>query len=265
MTSPQDIAPETVQPQLTSRVIGRVLRVVDEVGSTNDEAMAAGHAGEREGLAIIADRQGSGRGRLGRVWASPAGLGLYTSILVRPDVPPPQAPFLTIVAALATADAIRSASRLEPKLKWPNDVLVDGLKIAGVLAEMATVGQRVDHAVIGIGINVHHTLADFPADVRTTATSIDLASGQWTARGAVAAALYNALDRRYAVFMAGDTRALLAEARARTITLGRSVTVVAGSERWQATALDLDADGALLVRDTDGRIRRVLAGDVSIR
>jgi BirA family biotin operon repressor/biotin-[acetyl-CoA-carboxylase] ligase len=265
MTIPEDIAPGVIEKRLTTRLIARPLTVIEGVGSTNDAAMAAGQAGHPEGLAILADRQHSGRGRSGRTWASRPGLGIYTSILLRPAVLPHQAPLLTILAGLATAEAVRTASDLAPRLKWPNDVLLDGRKVAGILTEMATVGQRVGHVVVGVGINVHHGPGDLPADVHTAATSISATAGRRVERGEVAAALYNALDRWYAAFCAGDRAGILAEARARTATLGRAVTVVAGPERWQGMALDLEDDGALLVRDQSGSVRRVLAADVSIR
>jgi BirA family biotin operon repressor/biotin-[acetyl-CoA-carboxylase] ligase len=265
MTIPADIAPQTIQSRLTSRVIGRVLQVVEEIGSTNDVAMAAGQAGEPEGLAILADRQASGRGRLGRNWTSLAGLGIYTSILLRPEVPPREAPLLTLMAGLATAEAIEGVAATPAVLKWPNDVLCDGRKVAGILTETATMGQQIRHVVVGIGINVHQRLMDFPADVQTSATSIELTTGHGVERGEVAAALYNAMDRWYAVFRTEGSGAILQPARRRTATLGRPVAVVADQRQWRGIALDLDTDGALLVRDDAGNVHRVLAADVSIR
>src|SRR5512137_839511 len=152
MPIPLDITTEKIQALLAGRIIGRRLRVVAEIGSTNDAAMAAGRAGEPEGLAILADRQESGRGRLGRSWASLPGLGIYTSILLRPPVPPLLAPLLTLMAGLATAEAIEAVGQVTPTLKWPNDVLCDGRKVAGILTEMATMGQQIGQAAIGVGI-----------------------------------------------------------------------------------------------------------------
>ena len=265
MPIPADITPEKIQSLLTGRVIGRRLRVVAEIGSTNDAAMAAGRAGEPEGLAILADQQTDGRGRLGRSWASLPGLGIYTSILLRPSVPPLLAPLLTLMAGLATAEAIEGVGQVAPTLKWPNDVLCDGRKAAGILTEMATIGQQIGQVAIGVGINVRHRATDFPADVKDAATSIELAAGRPVDRGEMAAALYNAMDRWYEVFCHKGTDSILQQARLRTATLGRPVTVLADDQRWQGIALDLDTDGALLVRDETGAVRRVLADDVSIR
>jgi BirA family biotin operon repressor/biotin-[acetyl-CoA-carboxylase] ligase len=264
-TIPSDIAAEAIQSRLTGRIIGRRLQVVAEIGSTNDAVMAAGQAGAVEGLAVLADRQTSGRGRRGRSWASLPGVGICTSILLRPSVPPLQAPLLTLMAGLAAAEAITSVAKIAPVLKWPNDILLDGRKAVGILTEMATTGQRIGHVAIGIGINVHQRSEDFPASVRGTATSIDLAAGRRVDRAEVAAALYDSLDRWYTAVCGDGMSMILNAARARTSTLGQPVTVDTGEEKWQGTALDLDDDGALLVVDGQGAVRRVLADDVSIR
>jgi BirA family biotin operon repressor/biotin-[acetyl-CoA-carboxylase] ligase len=265
MPIPPDIAPAAIASRVTGRIIGQRLTVVAVIGSTNDAAMAAGHAGEPEGLAIVADRQIGGRGRLGRSWASAPGLGIYTSILLRPKVPPVGASILTLMAGLATAEAIETVGPVTPVLKWPNDVLCDGQKVAGILTEMATMGQEIRCVVMGVGLNVRHRAADFPVEIAPTATSIELAVGYPVDRGEVIAALYNAMDRWYEVFRSGRTDAIVQEARRRTVTLGRPVTVLADDRRWQGMALDLDADGALLVQDSAGTVHRVLADDVSIR
>jgi BirA family biotin operon repressor/biotin-[acetyl-CoA-carboxylase] ligase len=227
--------------------------------------MAAGRAGGPEGLAILADRQTAGRGRQGRAWASAPGVGLYTSILLRPNQPLRHAPLLTLVAGLAVAGAIEEVAGVASRLKWPNDVLVDERKVAGILTEMVSVDAWVSHVAVGIGINVNHGPGDLPEELLAVATSLYLAAGRTVPRGDLAAALYNGLDRWYQAFSAGQTDAILASGRERSATLGRPVEVLAGAERWRGVALDLDTDGALLVREEAGGVRRVLASDVSIR
>ncbi len=265
MPIPADIAPEAIQSRLTSRIVGRHLRCFAEIDSTNDAAMEAGQTGAPEGLAILADRQTRGRGRRGRSWASVPGAGVYTSILLRPPLSPLQAPLLTLMAGLATGEAIASVAQVEPELKWPNDLLLDGRKVVGILTEMTTTGQRIGHVAIGIGVNVHHNREDFPDAVRDTATSIDQAVGRRVDRGDVAAALYNAFDRWYASVCSDGVSLILQAARRRTVTLGKSVTVDTGEAQWRGTAVGLDDDGALLVLDARGTVQRVLADDVSIR
>ncbi len=265
MGIPADLAPESIQARLRSRVIGRPLEVLGEVGSTNDRVMAAGRDGAPEGLALITDRQTAGRGRLGRTWASPPGVGLYTSILLRPTLPARRAPLLTLVAGLAVAEAIENVAGLAPRLKWPNDLLVNGKKVAGILTETASVESRVSYVVVGIGLNVHHDTQDLPEELRATATSLRLATGRVIPRGDLAAEIYNGLDRWYREFTEGRFETILARGRERSAILGSSVDVLAEDERWSGRAVDLDSDGALLVLEKSGAIRRVVAGDVSIR
>ena len=262
---PADISPAVIEATLRTRVIARPLEVVAEIGSTNDAVMGAGRAGRAEGLAILADRQTAGRGRRGRSWASPAGVGLYTSVLLRPQLTPAKMPLLTLVAGLGVAEAVEEIAGVATRLKWPNDVLVEGRKVAGILAEMASVDEQVGHIVIGIGINVNHGPQDLPEELFPAATSLSLVTGSRIPRGELAAALYNGLDRWYQIFRQRQIEAILAAGRERSATLGRPVDVLADEERWQGLAVDLDADGALLVREEGGELRRVVASDVSIR
>jgi BirA family transcriptional regulator, biotin operon repressor / biotin---[acetyl-CoA-carboxylase] ligase len=262
---PPDITPEAIRAGLRSRVIGRALEVLPEIGSTNDRALAAGRDGAPEGFCVLADRQTAGRGRLGRTWASPPGVGLYTSILLRPKVEPSALPFLSLVVGLAVADAIQEVAALDPSLKWPNDILLDGRKVAGMLTELATSAPFVDYAVTGIGINVNHREDDLPRELRRGASSLFLQCGRQIARAAMAAAVFNGMDRWYSLFCQGRREMILEAGRLRSATLGRPVQVFAGAEEWRGFAIDLDPDGALLVRDEAGAVRRVVAGDVSIR
>ncbi len=262
---PGDLTAAAIQRQLRSRVIGRSLEVHGEAGSTNDLAMAAGAAGAPDGHAILADRQNAGRGRLSRRWESPGGLGLYVSIVLRPPVPVAQAPFLTVVAGVAVCDALAETAAVAPGLKWPNDVLLEGRKVTGILSELAASGNAIRHVVVGIGINVNHRAEDFPEELRPLAGSLLLAAGRSFSRDTVAAALFNHFDRLYALFCRGDRHAIVEAARERSVVLGRRVELIDGKERWGGQAVDLDEDGALLVRDAAGAVRRVHAGDVSLR
>ena len=262
---PADLAPEIIQSRLRARVIGRSLSVLAEVRSTNDVAMEAGRQGAEEGLAVLADRQSAGRGRRGRTWISPPGVGLYTSVLLRPRQPPTRLPLLTLVAGLGVVEAIEAIAGVAARLKWPNDVWVEGRKVAGILTETASADEKVCHVVIGIGINVNHGPGDLPEELFPAATSLLLATGRRLPRGELAAAVYDGLDRWYQVFREGQIESILAAGRERSATLGQAVDVLADEGRWRGLAVNLDADGALLVREEGGEIRRVLAGDVSIR
>ena len=263
--NPPDLDPRKIQARLRSRLIGRSLEVVGEIGSTNDAVMAAGRAGQSEGFTVLADRQTAGRGRRGHSWVSPGGVGLYTSILLRPHHPPARVPLLTLVAGLGVAEAIEEIAGVATRLKWPNDVLVEGRKVAGILAEMASADERASHVVIGIGINVNHGPQDLPDGLVPAATSLRIATGKTLLREELAAAVYDALDRWYHTFNDGRVETILAAGRGRSATLGRPVDILGDEERWQGLAVDLDADGALLVRQEGGELRRVIASDVSVR
>ena len=266
MGIPADIAPGVIEGALRTRVIGRPVEVTAEIGSTNDAVMAAGRAGRAEGLAIVADRQTAGRGRRGRTWASTAGVGLYTSLLLRPDLPPDRIPLLTLVAGLGVAEAIEEMASVAARLKWPNDVLVDGRKVAGILAETAFADTTsISHVVVGIGINVNHDRQDLPEAEFPEATSLYLATGRIIPRGHLAATVYERIDRWYGVFCQRRFDEILASGRGRSATLRHVVEVLAGEGTWQGVAMDLDSDGALLVRAEHGGVRRVIASDVSIR
>jgi BirA family biotin operon repressor/biotin-[acetyl-CoA-carboxylase] ligase len=170
-----------------------------------------------------------------------------------------------VAAGVAVCEALCEAAAVSPGLKWPNDVLLEGRKVAGILAELAASGHSVRHAVVGIGLNVNHRREDFPPDLQPLATSLLLATGRLFSRDAVAAALFNQFDRLYEIFCRGDGRAILDAARARSVVLGRQVELIDGEARWRGHAMGLDDDGALLVRDAAGVVRCIHAGDISLR
>lgn len=222
---------------------------VPETGSTNADLAALAADGAPHGTALLADRQTAGRGRMGRTWEAPEGAAVLLSVLLRPDVAPARVPLISLAAAVATADACGPSYRI----KWPNDVLApDGRKVAGILAEMEVRGGRVRHVIVGVGINVG------AAPPLQTATSL----AEWGApphRAELAARLVRGvLDQ--ATSVAAHPGSLLDRWRARAHTLGRQVSVAGVT----GVAEDIDEDGALVVRDSDGGRRRVLAGDVQM-
>jgi BirA family transcriptional regulator, biotin operon repressor / biotin---[acetyl-CoA-carboxylase] ligase len=261
MGAPDRLLPTVVEPLLTTRRCGREVRYLERVGSTNDAAAAWARAGAPEGAVVLAETQERGRGRVGRPWHSPPGENLYLSLVLRPARPPHELPPLTLAAGLAVFD-VCAARGLEPELKWPNDVLLHGKKVAGVLTEMSSEAERVLHVVLGIGLNVNGTR--FPADLRARATSLRLATGRDApplARAAVLADLLLRLEARYDEFLAGGPAAVVAAFRAHWGGRGRAVRVQAGDTVLRGVAQDVDDGGALLV--ARGRtIDRVLSGEV---
>jgi BirA family biotin operon repressor/biotin-[acetyl-CoA-carboxylase] ligase len=262
---PADLAPEAIRARLRTRAVGRSLQVLAQVGSTNDVALAARGAGAPDGFAVLADRQTAGRGRLGRTWESAAGVGIYTSVLLRPQAPADRAPLLTLAAGIAAAETVQAHTGLLPRLKWPNDIQLDGRKLGGILVEGTTLEGRLNEAVVGIGLNVNQEAADFPAELRAGAVSLRMVLGRPVDRVDLVVGLYYSLEHWYRIFRDGEWRSILDRGRAWSAVLGQPVEVRSSAGRWWGLAWDLDQDGALIVRDEGGALRRVVAAEVSIR
>lgn len=259
---PDRLTPLELRPLLNTHDVGRVVHWFEEIGSTNDRAKELADEGAEHGEVVVAEAQTAGRGRRGRAWASPARRNLYFSVVLRPDLPPARAPELTLVGSVALCDALRQAG-VDAGIKWPNDLLVAGKKIAGILTELAAEPDKVDWVVLGAGVNVNARLEDFPEEVRGEATSLLLERGQAAPRVLFAAACFTALetwlDRHdeegFAVIREGW--------RARSVTLGREVAVKVDGRELTGVAEDIDEAGALLVRTAAG-LERVLSGDVQL-
>jgi BirA family biotin operon repressor/biotin-[acetyl-CoA-carboxylase] ligase len=279
------LAPEIEAGLLTKR-FGRPVEAYESIGSTNERAKELARAGAPEGLLVTAEQQTAGKGRLGRPWQTPPGRALAMSLLLRPPIPPTLAPRLTLVAAVAVAEAVRSVTGLPVGIKWPNDLQIEGRKLCGILTEMEAEIEQVRFVVLGIGLNVNQVLEEFPPELRETATSLRLeavlvAGGMaaGAAQGGAAEqrptlarlpllqAILARLEARYDQFLAGGWAEILTAWRELSVTLGRPLRVIpaSGEPAWEGTAVDVDAEGALLVRRPDGSVDRVVAGEVSIR
>lgn len=251
---------------LTTRWLGRSYLFFPECGSTSDVAAERARAGAPEGLVVLAEAQTGGRGRLGRTWHSPAGSNLTFSILLRPTRPPPEIPPLTLLVGAAVAEALCRFG-VVPRLKWPNDVqLASGAqgaeprKVAGILTEMATEGDRVGHVVVGIGLNVNATT--FPPELADKATSLALALGRPVDRAALLAAALAEIEIAYRQFCAEGPVAAVARWEKHG-ALGARCRVRAGGQDLEGVTLGIDPDGALRIAADDGRVHRVVSGELT--
>lgn len=247
------------------RRIGQRILVLEETSSTNDIGAQLGREGAAEGVVVFAERQNAGRGRLGRKWESDPHLGLWFSLLLRPAFALAAWSRLTTWAAVGIARGLEEAlPSCHAAVKWPNDIYVGGKKTVGILCESAA-GPN-GYAVVGAGVNVNHTRADFPEELLTKATSLREAAGADAApldRHAVAAAILRHLDALYPA-LENDFAAIVAEAEARSLLLGRRITIHGSQETYEATAEALEADGSLRVCCDDGQPRNISGGEVSI-
>ena len=257
------LSAEAIRAGLDTRFVGRNLVYLPETGSTNTEARRLAQAGAPEGALVIADYQTAGRGRLDRRWLAPPGSSLLLSLIFRPALAPHQAQRLTMICGLALLEAVEAETGLRLGLKWPNDALIGGRKVAGILTELSLRGAAVDYAVVGMGLNVNLDPARLPDDLLAPATSLSHELGRPVDRLSLLWAFLRAVERRYLALQAG--RSPQAEWARHLVTLGQPVTVSAGGATFGGLAEGVDADGALLVRREDGRVQRVLAGDVTLR
>jgi len=247
-----------------TKVIGRDIRVFQETTSTNDIVEKLARDGVKEGAVVFAESQTKGRGRLGRVWMSPPGKGLWFSILLRPNLRPMETTQLTVASATALRRAIYAVTGLAPDIKWPNDLLIGGKKVVGVLTEMTAEVDRVRHAILGIGVDVNLSVTEFPPELRKLATSLKVEVGKTISRPELAAAILRELDLDYARICSGKFPEVADEWEAGCATIGRNVSVQIGVRKISGRAEALDDDGALLVRTEHGRLERVIGGNVTL-
>ena len=261
----QVLLPETVaafRPRQHMR-LGEPLECSTSLPSTNDRAKELAAAGATHGTSVLAWRQTRGRGRLGREWSSPAG-GLWLSLILRPPLSPAEVPRLTLVSAVAVAEAVEQATGLRPSIKWPNDLLLDGRKVCGILTELSAEADRVAYVVVGIGLNANLGAGQLPAQAATPATSLQLALGRKVPLPSLAATVLDRLGEWYSRFLAEGFDPVRSRWVERSATLGRFVTASLPGGAISGTAVDLAEDGALVVRLADGTRRAVLAGDVTL-
>ncbi len=246
------------------KIVGREIHVFEETTSTNDIIEKLARDGAKEGAVVFAESQTKGRGRLGRKWISPARRGLWFSVLLRPDLRPQGATQLTVAAATALARAIRKQTNLQPEIKWPNDILISGKKVVGILTELSAELDHIKHVILGIGVDVNLTASELPPDLRKIATSLKIESGQTINRAELAAEILRELDFDYQRIRKNNFEAVANEWEENCCTLGRNVSISLGSRTIQGRAESLDADGALLVRTQHGHLERIIGGDVSL-
>jgi len=265
ISSPDSIDPHELRTGLEGTRIGQRLEYLQTTTSTNADAFRLAEAGAVEGTVVLADAQSGGKGRRGRAWASPAGVNLYCSVILRPAIMPHEAPQLTFLSAVAAARAIELTTNLVPEIKWPNDLLISGMKVAGLLNEMSAETDGINFVVLGIGVNLNMTEEQFPVDLRYPATSLFLESGLRVDRSRFAVTMLHELDRLYEEFLEHGFGRVREEWQCRCNARGRQVIVTdSGTEFSEGMFSGIDTDGAMLLRSDDNLVHRITCGDVRI-
>ncbi len=247
-----------IQSGLNTKIIGKKIILLDSVSSTMDEAFRLGMDNCPEGTVVCAESQSKGRGRLGRAWTSPKAKGLYFSLVLRPSLPLNQLAQLTLMSAVALAEAIETISELKPLIKWPNDILLGHHKLAGILMELRAESDQVKFVVVGIGLNVNTS----QHQLTTGASSLKMAAGHPFDRAKVFQVILRSLEKWYLRLLHLEFAQVIGEWKKRSATLGKRVRITDSTGIVEGEAIDLDGDGALLIRKDNGIVTKKMAGDV---
>ena len=262
MASPDLLLPEEIWSRYDSKTFGQRIYYFTRVDSTNVTSKKLAQEGAPHGTLVIAEEQDIGKGRLGRSWSSPRG-GLWLSMILRPKLPPQDAPKLTLLTAVAVAETLRALENMQVSIKWPNDILLRGKKVCGILTELSAEMDAINYVVIGIGLNINNS--DFSEELREGATSVSIEKGDYFDRLHILTELLKSFESTYIMAENHGFDEILNRWRALCGNLGQWVKVIGRTESFEGIAIDIDNTGALLVEKDDGCVERILSGDVSLR
>nr|WP_230986684.1 biotin--[acetyl-CoA-carboxylase] ligase [Cohnella fermenti] len=260
---PSRISPVELTFKLSTRTFGRNVRVHEVVSSTQDVLRELAEEGAPEGTLVIAEQQNQGRGRMGRSWVSPAGKGIWMSLLLRPNVPLLQTPQLTLLAAVALNRAIERVTGLDIGIKWPNDLLVDGKKITGILLESAAEDERIRYVVVGMGVSVNLEASDYPEEVAAKAVSLRMACGRMLDRTELIAEILKEFEDLYAVYNASGFETIRLLWEARSINLNKPTVLTTASGRIEGIPRGISEMGALIVEMEGESMQTVYSAEIN--
>ncbi|MCX7708748.1 MAG: biotin--[acetyl-CoA-carboxylase] ligase [Clostridia bacterium] len=262
---------------LNTEVIGKKIEYFDKIDSTNTYAKKIAFEGCSDGTVVVADQQTAGKGRLGRVWESSAKKGIWMTVVLRPSIPPEDVQIITLGTSVAVVNAIRNITGIKADIKWPNDIVLEGRKVCGILTEMSSEQDRVNYTVIGIGVNVNHREEDFPTELRKLAVSLrsfaeekgidlkGLLNHGSIRRSKIIKGIIVELEKIYFKLNRHQTSEIIQTWKEFSSTLGKAVRVTIKGVDYTGMAVDLTEDGKLVVDCDDGIRREVVSGEVMVR
>lgn len=260
VSAPDRLTKVELEWELNTEVIGKRIYSYKEIGSTNDAAYNMAASGEQEGTVVIAEYQTKGRGRLGRKWISPRAKGAYFSIILRPDILPREVPAITLLSSLCVAKTIREVLNLPAFIKWPNDILVNNRKVCGILTELNGETDKINFVIAGIGVNINTKKELLPEG----ASSLALEKGRELNRLEFVKELLRNMDEYYRIFTKGKTDDIIKEYKKLSAVLDKAVQINYHNKLISGYAVDVDREGALILRMDSGFNERILAGDVTL-
>ncbi|WP_315370990.1 biotin--[acetyl-CoA-carboxylase] ligase [Paenibacillus xylanexedens] len=263
VTKPDSIDATGLQLALDTTVFGRKAVLLASTLSTQGDVLKLAEQGQAEGAVVIAEEQTGGRGRFGRQWFSPPGKGIWMSVLLRPDLPLQHTPQLTLLTGVAVCRAVRVCSGADAGIKWPNDVLIDGRKVCGILLESTVEDHEVRYCIAGIGVDVNFDPEDYPEDLTTIATSLKMETGQSVDRTKLTAAILTELEQLYFLYQKEGFGVISALWEALSVSMNREITVTNPHGVIEGKAIGLDPSGALIVEKHDGEHTLIISGEIS--
>lgn len=262
--SPQTIIADRVQLGLKTQFIGKELHYEESVPSTQKIAHVLAQDGATEGTVVVADEQISGRGRMNREWHSPKGTGIWMSVILRPQIPILKAPQLTLLTAVAIVQAIEAVTHLSPQIKWPNDILINGKKVTGILTELQAEADRIQSVIIGIGINVNQTVSDFPMELQRTATSLLVEGKDPIDRAELIKQIFTKLENLYLLYLDKGFSPIKLLWESYAISIGRTITARTLTNVLTGRALGITDEGVLKLEDDLGEIHLIYSADIEV-
>ncbi|MCF7753552.1 biotin--[acetyl-CoA-carboxylase] ligase [Paenibacillus xylanexedens] len=263
VTKPDSIDATALQLALDTTVFGRKAVLLTSTLSTQGDVLKLAEQGQAEGAVVIAEEQTGGRGRFGRQWFSPPGKGIWMSVLLRPDLPLQHTPQLTLLTGVAVCRAVRACSGADAGIKWPNDLLIDGRKVCGILLESTVEDHEVRYCIAGIGVDVNFDPEDYPEDLTTIATSLKMETGQSVDRTKLTAAILTELEQLYYLYQKEGFGVISALWEALSVSMNREITVTNPHGVIEGKAIGLDPSGALIVEKHDGEHTLIISGEIS--
>lgn len=261
---PEKMTADKITLGLKSEFIGRHLHYHDSVESTQKIAYKLAYENAEEGTVVIAEEQTAGRGRMDRKWHSPKYTGIWMSIILRPQLPIPKAPQLTLIAAVGVVQAIEEVSGLLPEIKWPNDILINGKKVTGILTELQAEADRINSIIIGIGVNVNTKREDFPEDLSQIASSLAIESGMQIDREKLVRTIFEKLERLYILYLEKGFFPIKLMWESYAVSIGKRITARTLTGEIKGKATGITEDGVLLVEDHEGKVHHIYSADIEI-
>lgn len=259
---PDKVSENTLKWGLQTKWLGHHIVHKTSLPSTQTLAHQLAQKGAKHGTIVIADEQTDGRGRMERPWDSNSQDGIWLSIILKPQIPPYLAPQLTLLTATVLADLIKEETKLQPKIKWPNDLLIDQRKVSGILTEMQAEQDQILYVIIGIGLNVNQSLTDFNQSIREKVTSLYEASGeQWNRRHLIQQLLHT-FEKSYETYIGEGFTNVKQKWESYGFRMGEQIRINTMNEQWKSTFLGIAEDGALLIKDRTGRTKKLYSGEI---